>query len=547
MRKLTLIFFVIQISQVTLAQVTINMKRENGVSILPCKVNGLNLKFIFDTGASDVSISMTEATFMLKNDYLSPDDILGKSNYRDANGNISEGVNINLRELEIGGLKLYNVKASVVTNIKAPLLLGQSAISKLGVVQLDLQANTLTILPKKDILGILGGSQDSVVNESLVASANVRSSEELLLDEAFEYFDNAQFQQAISKFDMVLKIAPKNIKANFYRGLSFDLLEDYKSAIKAYTTVIELDPKHSLAFSYRGKSKHDIQDYAGAMTDLNKGLAINPEHIKGYIWRAETKEVLKNIAGAILDYDKAITVEPMDSSLYISRAFLKHKIKDYKGALVDCNRAISINEEYAYAFFCRGVTKNLLNDFAAAIEDLDKAIELDSELASAYGVRGGIKEDRYEDYDGAMEDYDRAIEIDKEYLYALIRKSGLENKIKDNVWIKTCTSKDGDVWYIYKEVVSKESAVIKIWVKTEFKSLNVYKNGKNITVTNGHRLTLCLINCRDKESKFLNVRVYNSKGDVVSDIEYEEYEAWKTPAPQTILETIILKVCELYN
>ncbi len=71
---------------------------------------------------------MTEATFMFKNDYLSKDDILGTSNYLDANGNITEGVNILLREVEIGGMKLYNVKASVVNNMKAPLLLGQSAI-----------------------------------------------------------------------------------------------------------------------------------------------------------------------------------------------------------------------------------------------------------------------------------------------------------------------------------------------------------------------------------------------------------------------------------
>ena len=55
------------------------MKREGGVSIIPCKVNGLNLNFIFDTGASNVSISLTEASFMLKNGYLEEGDIIGTS------------------------------------------------------------------------------------------------------------------------------------------------------------------------------------------------------------------------------------------------------------------------------------------------------------------------------------------------------------------------------------------------------------------------------------------------------------------------------------
>jgi hypothetical protein len=122
------------------------MKKEGGVSIVPCKVNGLNLSFIFDTGASDVTISLTEASFMLKNGYLKKEDIIGSEKYLDATGNISEGIVINLREIEIEGLKIQNVKASIVKTLKAPLLLGQSALSKLGTIKMDLEKNQLTII-----------------------------------------------------------------------------------------------------------------------------------------------------------------------------------------------------------------------------------------------------------------------------------------------------------------------------------------------------------------------------------------------------------------
>jgi len=132
------------------SQTVIKMKREGGVSIIPCKVNGLSLNFIFDTGASDVSISMAEATFMLKNGYLSKEDIIGSNKYLDAVGNLNVGIIINLKSIEIAGLKLYNVKASIVQNNKAPLLLGQTAIGKLGKIQLDLSLNTITILSGND-------------------------------------------------------------------------------------------------------------------------------------------------------------------------------------------------------------------------------------------------------------------------------------------------------------------------------------------------------------------------------------------------------------
>jgi clan AA aspartic protease (TIGR02281 family) len=143
MRKLFLFFFIF-FSKVSYSQVTITMEKYAGVYMIPCKVNGLKLKFVFDTGASDVSISLTEAIFMLKNGFLNESDIGNRINYSMANGDISQGTIINLKELEIGGIKLYNVKASIAHELSAPLLLGQSVISRLGKIQMD--GNKLTIL-----------------------------------------------------------------------------------------------------------------------------------------------------------------------------------------------------------------------------------------------------------------------------------------------------------------------------------------------------------------------------------------------------------------
>ena len=129
----------------TRAQTTIEMKQEGGVYTMPCEVNGLRLRFIFDTGASDISISLTEAIFMLKNGYLSEDDITGTTQYSIANGDIEEGTTLNLREVKIGNLKLHNVEASILHSLEAPLLLGQSALKKFGKIEFDYSNNTLTI------------------------------------------------------------------------------------------------------------------------------------------------------------------------------------------------------------------------------------------------------------------------------------------------------------------------------------------------------------------------------------------------------------------
>ena len=112
-------------------------RKAGGTFNVDCSVNGLALNMIFDTGASNVSISKVEADFMLKNNYLSMSDIKGKQYYQTADGGISEGTVITLKEVRIGDAVLHNVDASVVKSQKAPLLLGESVLQKFGTFTVD--------------------------------------------------------------------------------------------------------------------------------------------------------------------------------------------------------------------------------------------------------------------------------------------------------------------------------------------------------------------------------------------------------------------------
>jgi len=138
MRKFILYFsLIISFTNYVFSQRVIEMKYENGIYTIPCKVNGVPMKFIFDTGASDVSISITEAKFLAKQGFLSDNDVKGTVKYKIANGEIEEGTKINIKEINIDGYILKDIEASIVHQLNAPLLLGQSAISKLGKFQLD--------------------------------------------------------------------------------------------------------------------------------------------------------------------------------------------------------------------------------------------------------------------------------------------------------------------------------------------------------------------------------------------------------------------------
>ena len=122
----------------------VKMNKKNGVYEVPIEINGSKMFVIFDTGASDITISLTEATFLYKQGTLRDDDFLGTQQYQIADGSISEGTIINLKTVKIGNRTLTNVQASVVHNMGAPLLFGQSALAQFGKVTIDYNRGEIT-------------------------------------------------------------------------------------------------------------------------------------------------------------------------------------------------------------------------------------------------------------------------------------------------------------------------------------------------------------------------------------------------------------------
>jgi aspartyl protease family protein len=121
----------------------LKMENNNGVKYVWIEINDLKLKFIFDTGASSICISSAEATVLYRQGTLQKEDILDVQYFQDATGKVSAGTRINLRTVKIGNRILKNIKATVIDNNDAPLLLGQSALEKFGKISIDNKNNEI--------------------------------------------------------------------------------------------------------------------------------------------------------------------------------------------------------------------------------------------------------------------------------------------------------------------------------------------------------------------------------------------------------------------
>lgn len=99
----------------------------NGHFLLEAAVNGVAIRFLVDTGASDVVLSAADA----KRLRLNPSKLRFTQQYQTANGVVSAAP-ITLREVRIGQLEVYDVAASVNQGPMGISLLGMSFLERLN-------------------------------------------------------------------------------------------------------------------------------------------------------------------------------------------------------------------------------------------------------------------------------------------------------------------------------------------------------------------------------------------------------------------------------
>jgi len=116
----------------------VQMTKNGGVYMLPASINDvLSIKFIIDSGASDVSISPDIALTLIKTETITINDFLPGQAYKLADGSIAKSNRFKLHSLRVGASVIKNIPCSISNSINAPLLLGQSALEQLGSFTFD--------------------------------------------------------------------------------------------------------------------------------------------------------------------------------------------------------------------------------------------------------------------------------------------------------------------------------------------------------------------------------------------------------------------------
>lgn len=328
------------------AEVRIHMEKEAGVYKVPCQVNGLKMKFIFDTGAANVSISSTYAEMMLENGYLVESDFKGATQSILADGSVVDNDVVNLRKVEIAGQTIENVTALVVTSQNAPLLLGQSVIQRLGKVSID-----------GDYL--------------IIHNANIYTEDEIdaIYDNAVDLLNSGIYSEALKNFNIVYEFYGEDTHpwVLYAMGVCYSNLKDRDSAEKCHLKAIELD---------NGENEDDILcsvysklSYITSLKkEYNKSLEYAMLFLKNATTTSKKAEAYNRLAGAYNNLERF-----SDAITYSNKC-----IETYKSILKKRTLDSSEAEDYTYSFLYKGWSIEELHRYDEAIDAYEsgkKALE----------------------------------------------------------------------------------------------------------------------------------------------------------------------------
>ncbi len=267
---------------------------------------------------------------------------------------------------------------------------------------------------------------------------------------------DGHYTQAVSNFNIIIRLNDKQYEAYFFRGIAKYNLGDFNGAESDFDRAIDLNPVYTLAYHYRAITLSRLGRYDEALADLKKAVELRPNYYGLYFSRGVTYFLSQQFEKAVADFDRFITHEPREADAYLNRGasylFLgdtASALKDYgraitlrsmdpegyirrsriyydqhrmNDALDDLNHALSIDTSNTFAYFNRALIRFELKDIQGALKDFDQVLSREPDNSLTLYNRALIRS-QIGDYDNALEDYDHVLNINPENVLAYYNRS----------------------------------------------------------------------------------------------------------------------------
>ncbi|MFC1579791.1 tetratricopeptide repeat protein [Thermodesulfobacteriota bacterium] len=195
--------------------------------------------------------------------------------------------------------------------------------------------------------------------------------------------DRAKSRLRLEPHDVALPNTPE-AKYNFDRGITYYQDAQYDKAITLFSKVIEVNPRHNGAYHYRGLAYFQKKQYDNAISDFSWAIKYKPSFDKAHAGRGSAYIWKEEYDAAIADLNKAIEINSEYAIAYYNRGYAYRKIGEYDKAISDFNKAIELKPKYVEAYNSRGLAYARKKQYDEAISDFNKAVELNPKYYLGY-------------------------------------------------------------------------------------------------------------------------------------------------------------------
>ena len=193
---------------------------------------------------------------------------------------------------------------------------------------------------------------------------------------AYAMYRNRRFEDAIAEVNIAIQLNPKNAKAHYGLGATYDLLHRTNEAIEKYREAVRLDPGNAdmhyyLARAYAKKGQVNL-----AISEFQKTLAIDKQHFGAHLEIGLVYQNTGDINQAIVHFAKAVSLNPYSADAYYNLGFSHMKQGMIDMAINEYQKAIQIKPDHVLAHHKLGIAFGMKKLFARAIEELQSALRL---------------------------------------------------------------------------------------------------------------------------------------------------------------------------
>ncbi|MFO0883202.1 MAG: tetratricopeptide repeat protein [Pirellulales bacterium] len=247
------------------------------------------------------------------------------------------------------------------------------------------------------------------------------------------YFEQKQYDEAITDINHIISKHPKNASAYYARGKCYFAKGDIDAARKDFDTGLAEASLNPELLTERGKLFLEEKDYPKAIEYFDKAIGINPLSMEALQGRADTNAGKGNQVSEALDRLKLEANRNALINHELAMGFDAYEKQDYFTSYKHYHEILTLNDKDHRAYFALGFLYLQGKLWQKAREMFSKVIELTPRKADAYAARANLNIYLTRDPNKGLEDYSLAIKFSdaSDRVKFLLARSNIYNHLKD--------------------------------------------------------------------------------------------------------------------